>query len=102
MASWKRLETRARSALVVVGPFCSGMKKQQPGQNILVYGSADLVDTLMQPNLIDEYRLMIFPIVLGIGKRLFKEGSSATLKLVETQTFSSGVVVLSYQPERKE
>ena len=76
--------------------------KQQPGQNILVYGSADLVHTLMQYNLIDEYRLMVFPIVLGIGKRLFKDGSSATLKLVETQTFSSAVVVLIYQPERKE
>jgi len=56
----------------------------------------------MQHNLIDEYRLMVFPIVLGIGKRLFKDGSSATLKLVETQTFSSGVVVLIYQPEKKE
>ncbi len=76
--------------------------KQQPGQNILIYGSANLVHTLMQHNLIDEYRLMVFPIVLGIGKRLFKDGSSATLKLVETQTFSSGVVVLIYQPEKKE
>jgi dihydrofolate reductase len=75
--------------------------KQQPGQSILVYGSANLVDTLMQHNLIDEYRLMIFPIVLGIGKRLFRDGSSTTLKLVETQTFSSGVVVLTYEPERE-
>jgi dihydrofolate reductase len=76
--------------------------KQQPGQNILIYGSAALLHTLMQHNLIDEYRLMVFPIVLGIGKRLFEDGSSATLQLVQTQTFSSGVVVLTYQPERKE
>ena len=76
--------------------------KQQPGQNILVFGSADLFNTLMQADLIDEYRFMVFPIVLGIGKRLFQVGKSATLKLVETQTFSSGVVVLIYQPERKE
>jgi len=76
--------------------------KQQPGQNILIYGSADLVHTLMQHNLIDEYRLMVFPIILGSGKRLFRDGRSATLKLVETQTFSSGVVVLIYQPEKKE
>ncbi len=76
--------------------------KQQPGQNLLVYGSAELVHTLMQHDLIDEYRLMVFPLVLGIGKRLFKDGSSATLKLVETQTFGSGVVVLIYHPARKE
>src|ERR671923_2694246 len=102
MASWKRLETRARSALVVVGPFCSGMKKQQPGQNILVYGSADLVHTPMQHNLIDEYRLMVFPIVLGIGKRLFGDGSKTTLSLVEAKTFNPGVVLLTYVPERKQ
>ena len=76
--------------------------KQQRGQNILLYGSANLVHTLMQHNLIDEYHLMVYPIVLGIGKRLFDGASSATLKLLEAQTFSSGVVVLTYQPERKE
>ncbi|MCI0556264.1 MAG: dihydrofolate reductase family protein [Anaerolineae bacterium] len=74
--------------------------KQQPGQNILIYGSANLVHTLMQHNLIDEYRLMVYPIVLGIGNRLFKDGNSMMLKLVETQTFSTGVVVLIYH--RKE
>lgn len=78
------------------------MLKHQPGQDILIYGSADLVHTLMQHNLINEYRLMVFPIVLGVGKRLFEDGSDATLKLVETQAFSSGVVVLTYQPERGE
>ena len=46
--------------------------KQQPGQNILVYGSADLVHLLRQHNLIDEYQFMVYPIVLGVGKRLFK------------------------------
>lgn len=72
--------------------------KQQPGQNILIYGSGELVHTLMQHDLIDEYRLMVCPIVLGKGKRLFKEGSDAkTLKLAETKTFASGIVVLTYQ-----
>jgi dihydrofolate reductase len=71
--------------------------KQQPGQDILVFGSCELVYTLTQLDLIDEYRLMVSPIVLGSGKRIFKEGSEKKiLKLVETQTFSSGVVVLSY------
>ncbi len=73
--------------------------KQQPGQDILIYGSGDLVHTLMQHDLIDEYRLMVHPVVLGGGKRLFGEGSDTkALRLVETKTFSSGVVVLSYQP----
>lgn len=74
--------------------------KQQPSQDILVYGSADLVHMLMQHDLIDEYRLMVFPIVLGSGKRLFKD-VNAKLKLVETKPFNSGVVLLRYKPRRK-
>jgi dihydrofolate reductase len=77
--------------------------KQQPGQDILVAGSGELVHTLMQHDLIDEYRLMLHPIVLGSGKRLFREGSDTkTLRLVETKPFSSGVVVLTYHPAAKE
>ncbi len=77
--------------------------KQEPGQDILVYGSGDLVHTLMQHDLIDEYRLMVHPIVVGSGKRLFKDGSDTTvLRLVETKMFGSGVVVLTYQPTAKE
>ncbi|HLG78245.1 MAG TPA: dihydrofolate reductase family protein [Ktedonobacteraceae bacterium] len=76
--------------------------KQQSGQDILIFGSGDLVHQLQQLDLIDEYRLMIFPVVVGNGKRLFREGSEKqTLRLRETQTFSSGVVVLTYQPERQ-
>jgi dihydrofolate reductase len=74
--------------------------KQQPGQDILICGSADLVHTLMQHDLIDEFRLMLFPVVLGSGKHLFRDGIGSTaLRLAETKTFSSGVVVLSYAPE---
>jgi len=77
--------------------------KQQEGQDILVAGSGELVRTLMQHALIDEYRLMVHPVVLGGGKRLFSDGSGKTvLKLVDTQSFSSGIVVLSYQPAGKE
>jgi dihydrofolate reductase len=73
--------------------------KQQPGQDILIAGSADLVNTLMPYGLIDEYRLMIHPVVVGSGKRLFSEESDRTaLRLVETKRFGSGVVVLTYQP----
>lgn len=76
--------------------------KQQPGKDILLCGSADLVHMLRQHNLIDEYRIMVYPIVLGAGKRLFKDGNNTTLKLVKSQTFQSGVVVLTYQPNGKE
>src|SRR5262245_29733520 len=76
--------------------------KQQPGQDLLIYGSGELVRTLMQHNLIDEYRLLVYPVVLGSGKRLFGEASTTTLKLVETQPFSSGVVALIYQPAQRE
>lgn len=73
--------------------------KQQPSRDILVCGSGMLVHKLMQHDLIDEYRLMVHPIVLGSGKRLFKDGSDMTiLRLVNTKTFSTGIVVLIYHP----
>ena len=73
--------------------------KEQPGQDILVGGSADLVNTLMDHDLVDEYRLMVFPVVVGSGKRLFRDGrDTKALKHIGTQTFGSGVVVLSYGP----
>src|SRR5436309_15961052 len=63
--------------------------KQEPGQDMLVFGSCELVYTLTQLDLIDEYRLMVFPLVLGSGKRIFRDGSEKkTLKLVETKTFA--------------
>ncbi len=75
--------------------------KQEDGQDILVAGSGRLVQTLMQHDLVDEYRLMVYPIVVGNGQRLFQEGNLATLKLVESKVFNTGVVTLTYQPERK-
>jgi dihydrofolate reductase len=77
--------------------------KQQSGQDILIGGSGELVRTLMQRDLIDEYRFMVHPIVLGSGKRLFRDGSDpTTLRLVDTRTTSTGVVILTYQPAEKE
>ncbi len=75
--------------------------RQQSGQDILVAGSAMLVNALIEHDLIDEYHLLIYPIVVGGGKRLFKDGSKTTLKLVETKPFSSGVVAHIYRPDRK-
>ena len=71
--------------------------KQQPGSNILVSGSATLIQTLIQNDLIDEYRLLVYPIVLGSGKRLFQPGTQATLKLLESKSFDSGVTFLHYE-----
>jgi dihydrofolate reductase len=72
--------------------------KHQDGKDILVFGSGDLVNNLMQRDLVYEYRLMVFPVVVGSGKRLFAEGDTKTLKLVGTRTFDSGAVVLTYEP----
>ena len=73
--------------------------KQQDGGDILVAGSRSLVHTLMEHDLVDEYRMMIFPVVVGSGGRLFPDTPDKTvLKLVDTQAFDSGVVVHIYQP----
>ena len=75
--------------------------KQLPGQDILISGGAGLVHSLLQQDLIDEYRLLVYPVVLGSGKRLFTDGGNATLKLVEARTIGADVVLLTYQPAKK-
>jgi dihydrofolate reductase len=74
--------------------------KAEPGGNILVAGSVQLVRTLLDNDLVDELRLMVFPVVLGKGKRLFDEGlGKSALKLVESRPVGpDGVVVLVYRP----
>ena len=73
--------------------------KQQPGGDILLFGSADLLDSLIKHDMVDEYRIMVFPVVLGSGKRLFRDTTDVThLQLVDTTTFESGVTVLTYRP----
>ena len=73
--------------------------KRQEGKDILVFGSGDLVKTLVEHDLVDEYRIMVFPVVVGSGKRLFGDGlDTKVLELVGTRTFDSGAVVLTYRP----
>jgi dihydrofolate reductase len=75
--------------------------KQEGERDVLIFGSGDLVHTLQQQNLIDEYRLVIYPVVVGSGKRLFRDGSEhMSLKPVEARSFSSGTVLLRYQPDK--
>jgi dihydrofolate reductase len=81
-------------------PEAVAQLKQEPGQDILVAGSAQLVRVLAEHNLVDEYRFMVHPIVLGSGNRIFDQRMD--LKLVDTKRFSSGIVVLTYEPGPKE
>jgi dihydrofolate reductase len=77
--------------------------KRQAGKDILIYGSGELVNTLMRRNLIDVYRVMLHPLTLGIGKRFFRDGGGKTaLALTDAKTTSTGVVVLTYQPTGKD
>ncbi len=76
--------------------------KQLPGKDISISGSGTLVQSLLQGDLLDELKLMVHPIVLGSGKRLFEEGSDQkALELVDSTTFSTGVVYLTYRPAEK-
>ena len=76
--------------------------KAQPGGDLMVYGSPDLVDELLRHDLVDEYRLLLYPVILGSGKRLFRDRIDIHhLRLVETRAFGSGVVLLIYAPDAR-
>jgi dihydrofolate reductase len=73
--------------------------KRQPGEDITILGSGALVRSLLRSNLIDELRLMVHPVVLGSGKRLFEDGDDRRpLELVDSKTFGTGVLYLTYRP----
>jgi dihydrofolate reductase len=72
--------------------------KQRPGGDILVCGSGELLRTLIRHDLVDEYRLLVYPLVLGSGKRLFRDGTNTSLKPIEARTLDSGVVLMVYRP----
>jgi dihydrofolate reductase len=75
--------------------------KEQPGDDILIYGSGALVNALLPHKLIDEHRLMIYPLVLGTGMRLFKDDNAKTaLTLKRAETASTGVAMLVFEPVR--
>ncbi len=76
--------------------------KEQPGKDIVVLGSVELVQSLMQRNLVDEYVLLIHPLVLGSGRRLFTDqGSFTALRLVASKATTTGVVIATYQPAER-
>ena len=89
-----------RNSTLISGNVVEAVRqlKQQPGKNILIDGSSVLIHTLVQENLVDEYSLHVYPLVLGGGKRLFPEGTRVNLKLVESQALPTGVVFQRYRP----
>jgi dihydrofolate reductase len=76
--------------------------KAEDGKNIYVDGSSVLVHTLTEHDLVDEYSLLVYPIVLGSGKKIFPDDQRVNLRLVESRPFPSGVVLMRYVPDRSE
>jgi dihydrofolate reductase len=76
--------------------------KRRSGTKLVVMGSGVLIGSLMAANLIDEYLLMIAPLVLGTGRRLFAGGTQASLRLVDSSTTNTGVLIATYEPARGE
>jgi dihydrofolate reductase len=73
--------------------------KREDGPELQVHGSANLIQTLLRHNLVDEYRLWVFPLVLGSGKRLFADGTiPAGLRLVDGKISTTGVVMGTWEP----
>jgi len=86
---------------LIAGDVAEGVRllKSESGKDLHLFGSGDLVQTLMGDDLIDEYRLMIHPVVLGSGTRLFREGNlRRPLALTETKTSTTGVLITTYRP----
>ena len=76
----------------------AGLKKED-GPELQVHGSGNLIQTLLRHNLVDQYRLWVFPLVIGSGKRLFSEGTIPSgLKLVDSKVSTTGVVIGTYEP----
>jgi dihydrofolate reductase len=74
--------------------------KERPGRELQVHGSGQLAQTLIEHDLVDEYRLLIFPVHLGSGKKLFRDGArAAALRLVSATTTGAGVIMAVYQPD---
>jgi dihydrofolate reductase len=90
------------NSTVLIGSLADEVRslKDQCAGDILVYGSAAVVHELMPHGLVDEFRLMVYPVILGRGKRLFPDGERATLSLVECKQLGSDIVLLRYDATR--
>ena len=101
VASRSRPTLEWANSVLVEGDAADGIAalKKEDGPELQVHGSGNLIQTLMRHNLVDEYRLWTFPVVVGSGKRLFAEGAVPSgLKLVNSTVSTTGVVIATYQP----
>lgn len=92
------------NSTLIAGDVAEGIRrlKGETGKDLHVFGSGDLVQTLIESDLIDEYRLMIHPVVLGSGVRLFRDGTPRRpLDLVDTKASTTGVLITTYRPADK-
>ena len=89
-----------RNSTIISGNVVAEVRKlkEQPGQNIILDGSSVLAHTLIENDLVDEYALHVYPLVLGSGKRLFPDGKHISLKLIGSHALPTGVVFQQYQP----
>jgi dihydrofolate reductase len=88
---------------LIEGDVAEGVAKlkQQPGQDLVVYGGGALTHSLLEHDLIDEYRILVHPVLLGKGGSIFKDGAQrVNLDLVDTTVIPPGVAILTYQPVR--
>lgn len=74
--------------------------KQEPGKSLLQYGVGELTQSMLEHGLVDELRILVYPFTFGEGPRIFEHMPASTLKLLDTKTFSSGVLALHYQPQQ--
>jgi dihydrofolate reductase len=101
VASRSRPTLTWSESVLIEGDVADGIAalKQTDGPELQVHGSGDLIQTLLRHDLVDLYRLWIFPVVIGSGKRLFADGTiPAGLKLVDSTVSTTGVVIATYEP----
>ena len=101
VASRSRPTLEWRNSVLIEGDAAEGIAalKKEDGPELQVHGSGNLIQTLLRHNLVDQYRLWIFPLVIGSGKRLFSEGTIPSgLQLVDSKVSTTGVVIGTYEP----
>jgi dihydrofolate reductase len=101
VASRSHRELEWGPSVLIEGDAAEGIAelKKEDGPELQVHGSGNLIQTLMGHNLVDQYRLWVFPLVIGSGKRLFSDGTiPCGLKLVDSKVSTTGVVIGTYEP----
>ena len=103
VASSTLVEPLSWNATLIKGDVAQGAArlKEQPGTNIVMYGCGQLAKSLLEHNLIDEFRFWVYPVVRGKGTRLFEDAVNADFELVKTKVFRGGFVVLTCQPKQE-